>query len=258
LMKDIYAEYKPFFSSPDFAVPQSVIDLQDREYSLADGIVVGSDFCRDTILDPLARPDLAGKIEVLPYCYDDVFFRPGPPSPRPQDRPVRFLFLGQAGPRKGIHLLLKAFARLPRNAATLTIVGQMQVPSATFREYADIVTLISTVPRAAVADYLRQSDCLVFPTYFEGSPITIYEALACGCAIIQSKNSNLDAIPRAGMVLERLDEDSVHAALMYVIDNRDVLASWQQAAPPIAEGFTIAAYQKAVLAYLDKLLGSKG
>ncbi len=80
LMKDIYAEYKPFFSSPNFAVPQSVIDLQDREYTLADGIVVGSDFCRDTILDPLARPDLAGKIDVLPYCYDDVFFQPGPPA----------------------------------------------------------------------------------------------------------------------------------------------------------------------------------
>jgi glycosyltransferase involved in cell wall biosynthesis len=105
---------------------------------------------------------------------------------------------------------------------------------------------------------LRQSDCLVFPTYFEGSPITIYEALACGCAIIQSKNSNLDAIPTSGMVLERLDEDSVHAALMSVIDNRHILASWQQAAPPIAEGFTIAAYQKAVLAYLDNILGAKG
>lgn len=258
LMNELYADYKPFFSSPNFAVPQSVIDLQDKEYTLADGIVVGSDFCRDTILDPRARPDLAGKIDVLPYCYDDVFFKPGPPPPRPTNRPVRFLFLGQAGPRKGIHLLLKAFARLPRNAATLTIVGQLQVPSATFRQYAGLVTLIPTVPRAAVADYLREADCLVFPTYFEGSPITIYEALACGCAIIQSKNSNLDAIPRAGLALERLDEDAVHAALMYVIDNRDVLQSWQQAAPPIAEGFTIAAYQKAVLAYLDKILGRKG
>ncbi len=258
LMKEIYADYKPFFSSPSFAIPQSAIDRVDQEYSLADGIVVGSDFCRDTILDPRARPDLAGKIDVVPYCYDDVFFKPGPPPPRPKDRPVRFLFLGQAGPRKGIHLLLRAFARLPRNAATLTIVGQMQVPSATFRQYADLVTLISTVPRAAVADYLRESDCLVCPTFFEGSPITIYEALACGCAIIQSKNSNLDAIPNAGMVLNRLDEDAVHAALMSVIDNRDVLAAWQQAGPAIAEGFTIAAYQKAVLAYLDKILGKKG
>lgn len=256
LMKEIYADYRPFFPSPDFAVPQAMIDLQDREYSLADGIVVGSAFCRDTILDPLARPDLAGKIEVLPYCYDDVFFKLAAPPPRPKDRPVRFLFLGQAGPRKGIHLLLKAFARLPRNAATLTIVGQMQVPSATFRQYADSVTLISTVPRAAVADHLRDSDCLVFPTYFEGSPITIYEALACGCAIIQSKNSNLDAIPKAGMALAQLDEDSVHAALMYAIDNRDVLAAWQQAAPPIAKSFTIAAYEKAVVAYLDKILGT--
>ncbi len=60
------------------------------------------------------------------------------------------------------------------------------------------------------------------------------------------------------MALERLDEDSVYAALMYAIENRDVLQSWQQAAPAIAEGFTIAAYQKAVMAYLDKMLPAKG
>lgn len=252
-MREVYREYKEFFLSPDFAVPQSVIDIQDVEYSLADGIVVGSEFCRDTILDPLARPDLAAKIDVLPYCYDDVFFRAGGKEPRSTEGPVRFLFLGQAGPRKGIHLVLKAFEKIPRSAASLTIVGHLQVPSALFRHYADEVTLIGTVPRAAVADYLRAADCLVFPSYFEGSPITIYEALACGCAVIQSKNANLDAIPRAGLLLQKLDEDHLYAALMQVIENRAQLQTWQANAPKIAENFTLASYQRAIAAYLARV-----
>jgi glycosyltransferase involved in cell wall biosynthesis len=254
VMKEVYAEYKGFFLSPHFAVPQSVIDIEDAEYTLADGIVVGSDFCRDTILNPIARPDLAGKITVIPYCYDDIFFRAGLGDRRSTEAPVRFLFLGQAGPRKGIHLLLKAFERIPRSAASLTIVGHLQIPSAAFRPFADRVTLIRTVPRQAVANYLREADCLVFPTYFEGSPITIYEALACGCAVIQSKNSNVDAIPRAGLALETLDESSLYDALMYVVDNRRALKSWQVDAPKLAEEFTIASYQRAASAYLNRIL----
>ena len=239
-------------------MPQSVIDLQDREYSLADGIVVGSDFCRDTILDPRARPDLAGKIDVLPYCYDDVFFKPGPPPPRPTDRPVRFLFLGQAGPRKGIHLLLKAFARLPRNAATLTIVGQLQVPE---RDLPPICRPRDLDPDRAPRRRRRLSargGLPRLPDLFRR--LADHDLRGFGLRLCRHpiENSNLDAIPHAGMVLERLDEEAVHAALMYAIDNRDTLHAWQQAAPPIAEGFTIAAYQKTVLAYLDKMLGTKG
>lgn len=254
VMKEVYSEYREFFLNPDFAVPQSVIDIQDAEYTLADGIVVGSDFCRDTILNPMARPDLAGKISVIPYCYDDIFFRAGGPNQRSSEAPVRFLFLGQAGPRKGIHLLLNVFERIPRTAASLTIVGQLQIPNATFRRFADNVTLVSTVPRAAVVNYLRAADCLVFPTYFEGSPITIYEALACGCAVIQSKNSNMDAIPSAGLALETLDESSLYDALMYVIDNRQLLHAWQANAPKLAEGFTISSYQETISAYLSRIL----
>ena len=135
MMREIYEEYRPFFSGPDFAVPQSVIDLQDREYTLADGIVVGSEFCRDTILDPRARPDLAGKIDVLPYCYDDVFFKPGPPPTRPTNRPVRFLFLGQAGPRtpaiqvltmRRLKTRVDAAERVPATSGRADITNQMR------------------------------------------------------------------------------------------------------------------------------------
>jgi len=252
IMQEVYEEYQEYFSDRDFRVSQKHIDIDDIEYSLADRILVGSRFCGETIANRLARPDVEHKIQVVPYCFDDVFFATDDTPPRPASQPVRFLFLGQAGPRKGIHLLLKAFARIPRSAATLTIVGQLQIPSEVFSRFADRVTLHPPVARANVAPFIRECDCLVFPSYFEGSGITVYETLACGRGVIQSTNTNVDAVPEAGLALKRLDEQTLYEALMYVIDRRDVLCQWQANAPKVAARFTFARYCEAVSSVLSR------
>lgn len=254
IMQEVYEQYREYFTNGDFRLSQNIIDVQDTEYSLADRILVGSRFCGETITDPLARPDVAQKIEIVPYCFDDIFFKPINSPPRPANKPVRFLFLGQAGPRKGIHLLLNAFARIPSSAATLTIVGQLQIPSDVYSRYADRVTLHSAVARSDVAPFIRDCDCLVFPSYFEGSGITIYEALACGRGVIQSANANLDAIPDAGMVVHNLDEQTLYEALMHVIDRPDILSQWQANAPKVAEQFTFARYCEAVSGVLSRIM----
>ena len=93
---------------------------------------------------------------------------------------------------KGVHLLLKVFDRF-ETAASLTIVGDLLIPRDTFREYSERLTYNRTVPRADVPAAMRDADCLIFPTYFEGAGIVLYEALASGLGIIQSKNAALVA-----------------------------------------------------------------
>lgn len=254
IMQDVYNEYNEYFFNSNFKISNEVIDIQDLEYSLADKILVGSPFCGSTISSPIARPDVEKKIEVVPYCFDNIFFKRAPSRIRPAGNPVRFLFLGQAGPRKGIHLLLKAFSRIPQSAATLTIVGQLQIPNEVFSRFSERVTLHSTVARSGVASFLRDCDCLVFPSYFEGSGITVYEALACGRGVIQSKNMNLDAIPHAGLALEKLDEQTLYEALMQVIDRPDILNEWRANAPKLAEQFTFAHYRDSISNCLFNLL----
>jgi hypothetical protein len=64
----------------------------------------------------------------------------------------------------------------------------------------------------------------------------------------------LDAIPLAGLALEKLDEQTLYEALMHVIDRRDILDVWQANAPKLAEQFTFARYCEAVSRSLSTVL----
>lgn len=250
IMADVIAAYPDFVPPKRFDIAQATIARDDREYAAADVIVAGSPFAAETIR--AHAPAVADRVRVLPYCFDEGLFTASPPRPSAGD-PVRFLFLGQAGVRKGIHLVLEALARIPASAATLTVVGDLQIPPATFARYADRIQYRSTVARADVPAIMAAHDVLLFPSYFEGSALSLIEGLASGLALIQSRAAGLGATPATGIVLPELSEGAVHAAMMTLIDDRPRLAAMQAAAPAEAENYRFSRYRDGVAGVLDSL-----
>ena len=247
LMDEVYAKYPEFFLSPEYRISQEQIDRADAEHELADHILVGSQFCAETLVDPNVRVVDATKIRVLPYCFDDTFFKALPTRDRQQTSPVRFLFTGQAGPRKGIHLVLKVFDKIPRSAATLTILGDLQVPPETFRRYSDRVEIHRTVARPDVARFMANADYLLLPSYFEGAALVVYEALAAGLGIIQSKNTDVMLAADSPFLLQRLDEDELFRCVMNAIER-------PRAAPDFnSSDFNFDVYRRRVIEVVQKL-----
>lgn len=241
---------------PEFALPErtavrdATLARDDAEYAAADVILLGCAFAADTVRRH--APAAASKVRVLPYCFDEALFAT-PAAPREHRGPVRFLFLGQVGMRKGVHLLLKVMERLPASAASLTIIGDLQLPPATWARYADRVTHHRTVPRHAVPAVMAAHDVLVLPSYFEGSAVTLLEALASGMALVQSAGAGNGATPATGLVLAALSEAALAAAMLTLIDDRPRLAAMQAAAPAEAERYTFARYRDNIGALLDEL-----
>jgi glycosyltransferase involved in cell wall biosynthesis len=205
-------------------------------------VLAGSPFAADTLR--AERPDIAAKIRVLPYCYDEALFG-AQPAPRPvaSAEPVRFLMVGQITPRKGIHLLLPAFDRLPAGSATLTLVGPVGVPQAVLARYADRVTIIPTVPRSQVPAIMAAHHVLVFPSYFEGSALSLIEGLASGLALIQSRNAGNGVTPATGLLLDELSVDALAEAMLAPVRDRDRLDAWRGAAQAEAHRYRFAAYR---------------
>lgn len=250
-MEAIHDRYRAFFPPGPYRVPAAQIERDDIEYANADVIVTGSPFAAATVR--AGCPAAVAKLCVLPYSYDAAQFEQlSPPSDR-RDGPVRFLFVGQIGPRKGIHLVLEAFARLPAAAATLTLVGDLQVPSETFARYADRVTHQATVPRRDVPVLMQAADVLLFPSYFEGSALSLLEGLAAGLALVQSAEAGLGVTPATGLLLPELSVEAVHDAMLTLIDDRPRLAAFRAAAQTEARRYSFAAYRDRIAALLADL-----
>jgi len=242
-MTALQERYGEWFLASEAAVSQQVIEREAREHALADRILVGSHFAAQTVREHAETPEIATKVEVLEYCYDALAFADLPP-PRPARRgePVRFLFLGLVIPRKGIHHVIEAIAQLPPSEATLTIVGKVGVPAAMLAPYEDRVTYFPTVPRADVAAIMARHDVLLFPSYFEGAGIVLYEALAAGMGLIQSRNAALAVTADTGDLLEDISTEALLAAMRRVIDDRELLAHWRMSAPAAAQRYDFNGY----------------
>jgi glycosyltransferase involved in cell wall biosynthesis len=246
--------YGDWFVAGERRQGQATIDRESTEHELADRILVGSEFAARTVCQFAESPRIAAKVEVLEYCYDDILFGAlPPPDRRPEKRPVRFLFLGQAIPRKGIHLALEAIARLPRNEAELTIVGALKIPNGKFAPYADRVSHLPTVPRADVPGIMAAHDVLLFPTYFEGAGLVLYEALAAGMALIQSDRASIAVTPETGILLDNLTADALLEAMRLAITDRGLLDEWRANAQRAARRYSWAGYCNRIAGLLKRI-----
>jgi len=254
MMAQVAERYRDWFVPTELTQPAPAIACDQREYELADTILVGSPFAARTIREATGDSEIAAKLRVLNYCFDEALFAPiPPPQPVPRGGPVKFLFLGLVIPRKGIHHVLEAIARIPRGQAELTIVGAMKIPPKAFAPYADRVTYIPTVARADVPQIMADHHVFLLPSYFEGAGITLYEALAAGSALIQSRNCAEAVTPDTGIMLDTIDTDCLHAAMLTAIEDRDRLDHWRAHAQAEAQNYTFARYRENIAALLGEL-----
>jgi glycosyltransferase involved in cell wall biosynthesis len=103
--------------------------------------------------------------------------------------PLRLLFLGNVIPRKGLHTLLEALARLPREGWRLTVVGSLEVDAAyaqQIKRQIEGAGLVGRVEFAGVLDneelaaILARSQVLAVPSSYEGYGIVYLEGMSFG------------------------------------------------------------------------------
>lgn len=113
-----------------------------------------------------------------------------PRVPRPPGAPFRLLFLGNLQERKGISDLLQALARPEMRSAHLDVTVAGGGPVECYRESAARLGLAGRVHFTGWVDptsarcLLARSDGLVLPSYDEGLPLVILEAMAAGVPVV--------------------------------------------------------------------------
>ena len=109
------------WEEPYLPRPGRLADWEKVEHELADRIVVGSQFTRNTLIGQGVPAD---KIRILPYGVGKEFVGAG--ERRDGARKcgkIRFLYLGQLTQRKGLRFLLEAWREIPTGRAELILMG---------------------------------------------------------------------------------------------------------------------------------------
>ena len=81
----------------------------------------------------------------------------------------------------------------------------------------------------------------------------LYEALAAGCARIQSDRCALAVTPQTGIMLDRPNTNELLRAMTIAIDDRARLDSWRAAAQTEARNYSFANYRDNISNLLKEL-----
>jgi glycosyltransferase involved in cell wall biosynthesis len=155
---------------------------KEEELKLAEHVVVASSFTKQT----LRGADFTAAVSVIPYGAPTISQR----EIAAHSGPLRILFAGSLGQRKGLSYLLQAVESVGRDKVELTLLGRKAAPNcepleAAVRRY----RWIPTLPHQEVLREMQRHDVLVLPSLFEGFGLVILEAMAQGLVVIATPHT---------------------------------------------------------------------
>ena len=198
---------------------------KDEELRLANRVVVASTFTKET----LRASELAVDIEVIPY---------GAPSHisgsiDAHSRPLRVLFVGSLGQRKGLSYLLRA-VELLGSKVELTLLGRKVAEGcAPLDDAVRKHRWIPSLPHFELLGIMQQHDVLVLPSLFEGFGLVILEAMAQRLPVITTAHTaGPDVIKEGvdGFIVPIRSAEAIAAKLDQLASIPNLLQDMKQAA----------------------------
>lgn len=227
---------------------------KDQELELADAVVVPSQFVRSTLLHHNAT---RAPIHVLPF---------GAPPPlasaptTPIQGPLRLLYVGSLGQRKGLAYAFEAVAELGTQVS-LTLIGRPTSPNcAPLNAALERHRWIPTLPHAEILEQMRQHDVLLLPSLFEGFALVIHEALSQGLPVIATANTGACESVRdgqEGFIVPIRSSRVIAECLLALAQDRERLAAMRRACLQRAAERSWLGYEQALAAVMAPLLAAE-
>ena len=165
---------------------------------------------------------------------------------------LRLLFLGEIGPRKGVFDLLEALGRV-RLDYRLDIGGNKMEKELEERIAAlglqGKVFFRGFVSGESKAELLSRADVFVLPSYNEGLPISILEAMSYGCAIVSTPVGGIpEVVDGNGILVAPGDIPALASALEALSDREKCMAMGRESLEKVC-----LFYPEAVMADLETI-----
>jgi glycosyltransferase involved in cell wall biosynthesis len=162
------------------------------------------------------------------FIEDSVFALPKTPTPtKPR---LRAIYAGGITAAKGSAEILMMAKRFPD--IDFHLFGKMHTDMAALYQTASMnLNLHGEVAHTILLQEMCQSDFLLFPSYTEGFPLTVLEAMATGLAVIAT---TVGGIPEmiidgaGGLLVPPRDSNALAAAIQTLVDRPQQLSAYGQ------------------------------
>jgi len=179
-----------------------------------DALIVLTQFAKQRFIDGGFAPD---RLHVKPNFVMD----PG----LSERKRSGFLYVGRLSEEKGLQTLIAAWRDIDE---PLTILGEGPLLDWISRNAPRSVTVLGSQSKETVLGHMKNSLALIMPSvWYEGFPMVVAEALACGLPVIASRIGSLEEIVggnQAGMLFSPGNENELKALVRKTLRNPELLA----------------------------------
>lgn len=195
-----------------------------------------------------------GSCEILPNGVDVTRYELAEARPAPTPA---ILFVGRHEPRKGLTVLLEAFAGLDRDAQ-LWVAGEGPQTAALRARYQHRVEWFGPVSEAEKASLLRGATVACFPSVEgESFGVVLLEALAARTPVVASDLEGYRHVARAdceALLVPPGDVNALRSALRRLLDDVDLRAKLSAAGGARAEEFSMTRLAERLLPVYDRAI----
>jgi glycosyltransferase involved in cell wall biosynthesis len=171
---------------------------------------------------------------------------------RSNAHPVKFVFCGRLGKRKGAFDCIHAFANLPtdlQQRAELLMAGDGEVEQAKqLVESFNLtrqVTLLGWINSQQRDGLLEQADVFTLPTNNEGLPLALIEAMCHGLPVLTTPSSGIPDVVtsgRNGLLVKPGEIQQLSEAMQLLIEDETLRLSLGKAARKTAESLDVKSF----------------
>jgi glycosyltransferase involved in cell wall biosynthesis len=219
-----------------------------REWEMADVIIVNSEWSRDCNVEKGAPPE---KMEILPLAYEAEKTRLTVKSV--ESELVEILWMGRVTLQKGIQYLVEAARLLQREPVKFTICGESAISRQAITDAPPNIRWFGKVTHSQKLHLFSTATAFVLPTLSDGFAITQLEAFAHGLPVIVTPNcGRVVEDGKTGFIIQACDPRSLAEAIMRFVCNRKLSCEMSSRCVQASKSYSIDAYETKLMSIIKK------
>lgn len=228
------------------------LDRKSQELALADMVIVPSQFVQNSL------PDWAADKPIVVSAFGTPTLHSSERTPETyssSNRPLRVLFVGSMGQRKGLGDLFTAVKLLNRSDLELVILGSPLAPMEFYRHQLPNFAYERGRSNQEVLALMRTCDVFCLPSIVEGRALVMQEAMSQGLPLLITPNtggSDLIQEGKNGFLAPISSPVYIAEKLAWFLDNRSQIPAMGKLAQEHACTYTWEKYRNCIIKAIER------